>query len=73
MQRRGVHLTLIVTENLPLKRFERSSPQGMRGDSHILYPFRYRATHHDKTLIIKCDVTVNVAMVISTAIHKSFY
>ena len=41
---RHLHLTVIFTENLLLKRSEVFSQQAMRVDSLIFYPFSYRAT-----------------------------
>ena len=39
LQRRGSNPTVIVTENLLLKRLDFSSPQVKPVDTYILYPF----------------------------------
>ena len=48
----GLHPTVIITENLLLKRFELSSPKVKRVDSYILYPFT--------DIINEYDFAVNV-------------
>ena len=75
----GFHPTVIVTENLLLKRLEISSPQAKPVDNYILYPFSYRATQsmikiyiYIYILISEYDFTRNVVMVIGIAIDKIY-
>ena len=44
LQSKGFHPTVIVKENLVVKRFDLSSPQANPIDSYFLYPFSYRTT-----------------------------
>ena len=44
LQRIGLHPTIIVKENLLLKRFEPFSPQANPVECCIFYPFSYRTT-----------------------------
>ena len=73
LQRIGFHPTARVTENLLLKRFKLSSPQVKRVDSVTFSIHLAREPHSqrwNKMLISEYDFAVNVAMVISIAIHK---